>query len=210
MTDLALAALLAGLTGGLHCIGMCGPFAAAGGVRWHVGRFFAYGVAGSAVGVGGAALPAGPWAAGVAAAFLVWSSLKFGGFIEAPVAGSLTGWLVAWSRRARALPPWLAPVALGALSALLPCGLFWSALGLAAASRSALGGAAVILVFGLGTLPALVAAGALLTRLAQRARRVVALGVLAAGLFALAHRAGFAPTVSLGLMGTASTHMETP
>lgn len=210
MTDLVGAAFVAGLTGGLHCIGMCGPFAAASGPAWHIGRFLAYAAFGALAGLGGAALPQGWWVSAVAAVFLVWSSLKFGGFLRPSEASGLTTFLIDASRRMRGLPAWAAPVGMGLLAALLPCGLFWSALGLATASRSAVGGATVLLAFGIGTLPALFAAGAVLARLAQRARRAVALGVMVLGLFALAHRAGLAPEGGGEVMGDAPAQTEAP
>lgn len=191
MSGLVLAALVAGLTGGLHCVGMCGPFASASGPGWHVGRGGAYLIAGAVAGASGRVLPSGLWASVLAALFLTWSCLRFGGFFHgdlgAAAFGRLLGPLV---RATRALPRPLAPVAFGALSALLPCGLFWGALGLATAAREPLGGAAVLAAFFLGTLPALVFAGAFLRRLATSARKAVALTVLVAGLAAIAHRAG--------------------
>lgn len=53
----------------------------------------------------------------------------------------------------------LAHLALGALWGWLPCGLVYSALALAATSGSAASGAATMLAFGLGTLPATMAMG---------------------------------------------------
>ena len=190
MNDLLLAAFVAGLMGSGHCVAMCGPFVVASGPLWHVGRVGAYLTAGAVAGFGGRALPSGPWTGLVAGAVLVWSCLRFGGFIHASEAGGLTGWLTRWGRALRSLPKPAGAIGMGALAALLPCGLFWGALGLATATRSAVGGAEVLAVFALGTLPALLFAAALLRRLAQGARKVVALLVLVIGLSAILHRAG--------------------
>ena len=193
MSGLLLAAFVAGLTGGLHCVAMCGPFASSSGPGWHVGRVGAYLAAGAVAGASGRALPAGAWTSLAAAAFLTWSCLRFGGFLHGEGAGFFGRFLAPLARATRRLPGPLAAVAFGALSALLPCGLFWGALGIATAAREPAGGAAVLAAFFLGTLPALLFAGALLRRLAGSARRVVALTVLVAGLAAIAHRAGALP-----------------
>jgi len=208
MTDLVPAALLAGLTGGVHCIGMCGPFASAGGTTWHLGRLSSYLVFGALVGLGGRALPSTGWALVAAALLLTWSSLRFGGFLHGgEAAGS---WLTTLARHTRTLPPWAASYALGLLTALLPCGLFWSALGLATASGGAAEGALVLGAFALGTLPALFAAGALLHRLATRARKVVALVVLVAGLCAIAQRAGALPPSAWAIVASSATIEAAP
>ena len=112
---------------------------------------------------------------------------------------------VLW-RRAQ---PWMAPAmktlmpadrprqafALGALWGWLPCGMVYSVLLTAMLSGSALGGAAVMLAFGLGTLPMLTGLGLLGARLrrAMQQRQVrIACGllVLAFGLLGIARAAG--------------------
>lgn len=148
-------------------------------------------------GASGRALPSGPWASIVAAVFLTWSCLRFGGFLHGEGVG-LARALAPLARASRRLPRPLAGVAMGALSALLPCGLFWGALGIAAAARDPWGGALVLGAFFIGTLPALAFAGEVLRRLAGQARRVVALTVLVAGLAAIAHRAGAIPLLGDG------------
>lgn len=190
MNELLLAAFVAGLMGSGHCVGMCGPFVVASGPLWHVGRVGAYLLAGALAGLGGRALPSGPWTGMLAAVVLVGSCLRFGGFIHASEGSALSRLLLRVGRALRGLPKPAAAIGMGALAALLPCGLFWGALGLATASRSAIGGAEVLTVFALGTLPALLFAAALLRRLAQRARKAVALATLLVGLSAIAHRAG--------------------
>jgi sulfite exporter TauE/SafE len=88
--------------------------------------------------------------------------------------------------------------ALGALWGWLPCGMVYSVLVTAMLSGSALGGAGVMLAFGLGTLPMLVALGLAGGRLrALLARRTVrlccALAILAFGILGLARAAGGLP-----------------
>lgn len=85
---------------------------------------------------------------------------------------------------ARRLVPVRSPIsalAVGALWGWLPCGLVYSALAAAAASGSAPAGAATMVAFGVGTLPALVAMGsavAFVTRAAGRPSVRAAAGVL--------------------------------
>jgi sulfite exporter TauE/SafE len=59
---------------------------------------------------------------------------------------------------------------LGALWGWLPCGLVYAALAMAASTGTATGGALFMLSFGLGTLPALVATGALASTLSRFTR----------------------------------------
>lgn len=116
---------------------------------------------------------------------------------------------VLWQRA----QPWMAPAmktlmpadrphqafALGALWGWLPCGMVYSVLLTAMLTGSALGGAAVMLAFGLGTLPMLTGLGLLGARLrAAMQRRMVRLTcgllVLAFGLLGVARAAvGIAP-----------------
>ncbi|MBP1205825.1 sulfite exporter TauE/SafE [Duganella sp. 1411] len=112
---------------------------------------------------------------------------------------------VVWQRA----QPWMAPAmrtlmpadrphqafALGALWGWLPCGMVYSVLLTAMLSGDAAGGAAVMLAFGLGTLPMLTGLGLLGARLRrvlqQRPVRIVCgLLVLAFGLFGIARAAG--------------------
>jgi len=88
--------------------------------------------------------------------------------------------------------------ALGVLWGWLPCGMVYSVLVTAMLSGSALGGAGVMLAFGLGTLPMLAALGLAGGRLrALMARRTVrlccALAILAFGILGLARAAGGLP-----------------
>ena len=88
--------------------------------------------------------------------------------------------------------------AAGALWGWLPCGMVYSALATAMLAGSAPGGAAVMLAFGLGTLPGLAAIGMagarLRTMLRLRAvRRACALLVLGFGLLGLWRAAGGLP-----------------
>ncbi len=195
LLPLLLAAVTTGLLGLPHCVAMCGGLAGAvpGGslarAGWHLGRLSTYGMLGAAAGATGAALPGPPWVVTVlAATLLVWFAARIAGI--APAGSALPAGLHRLAARLPRSGP-LAPIGFGLLSGLLPCGLVYAALAMPVAAGSAAAGAALMVVFGLGTLPALaIAVGAMhrLTRSRPWARRLLAAGVLAAGLAALAHR----------------------
>jgi hypothetical protein len=210
-----LAALLLGLASTLHCWGMCGGIVAAFtlGVPGHAGpmlrgtlvfafnagRVLSYTVAGAAAGAAGGALLTLPWRGPIhlglqlAAGFIVvLAGLRLGGWWRRD------GWLERGGARVwAALQPAcrrLLPVerltralALGALWGAIPCGLVYSALAVAAARGDATGGAALMLAFGAGTLPGMIAAGLAGAELRARFghpswRRGLALALIAAGL----------------------------
>ena len=73
----------------------------------------------------------------------------------------------------------LQALGLGLIWGLLPCGLVYSVLLLAATTTESSSGALVMIAFGLGTMPAMVATGVSASRLAQfMSRRRVGAGVL--------------------------------
>ena len=195
MTDLVAAlttAFLAGLLGSAHCLGMCGGlsglFALHSSVRglqrqlpmalvYNAGRLASYAVLGFAVAAVGSRFAALAPAVGkpvrlIAGAVIILIGLQIAfnvralGFLERM--GS-----VAWSRLSpfagRLLPVSSLPRALGLglLWGLIPCGLVYSVLLVAATSASATNGALVMLAFGAGTTPAMLLTGLGAARLAQ-------------------------------------------
>ncbi|MCK7498200.1 MAG: sulfite exporter TauE/SafE family protein [Comamonadaceae bacterium] len=96
---------------------------------------------------------------------------------------------------------------LGLLWGLLPCGMVYSVLATALVAGSALRGAALMLAFGLGTLPNLLLAGALLVTTArassrQRAVRLVSgVLVLAFGVYGLMNAAHLGGRLWQGVFG---------
>lgn len=178
-----LAAFLAGLLGGAHCVGMCGGIVAAMSFQnagrqpigihlgYSLGRIVSYGLAGAIAGLIGSA------------AFLSdrLYPVQHGLFVLAQVMLILLGLYLAglnqlvrrledagagiWRRLqpllGRLLPvrgPFQA-VAAGALWGWLPCGLVYSVLVLALSSGSPWSGGLLLLAFGLGTLPNLMLMG---------------------------------------------------
>jgi sulfite exporter TauE/SafE len=230
----AAAALLLGLMGGAHCAAMCGGIVGALNLRPHGapralavdlpiqlayngGRIASYTAAGAiAGGIGGMALLAESlWPAQVALAVaanvvLILAGLHLGGFgalwtrIEA--AGA-----VLWRRiaplGARFVPADTPPraFAVGTVWGWLPCGLVYSALALAITAGGPASGAAVMLAFGLGTLPNLLAAGFAAQRmralLARRGvRRAAGALVAALGVIGLLRVPGVMEQIRAGLL----------
>lgn len=174
--SLALTGLVMGLVGGPHCVAMCGAACAgigqAAGPRknsallaFQLGRMLGYAALG---GLAAASLQGLGWLTVRSAALRpVWSLFH--------VALVVFGLLLVWQARQ---PIWLeqvgrrvwararalgagaggAPLVLGTLWALLPCGLLYSALLVAAMASSAPEGALVMACFALGTSVTLTAA----------------------------------------------------
>lgn len=214
-----LALFLIGLLGGTHCIGMCGGIVGAlsmgAGSRpllhlaYNFGRIVSYGAAGSIVGaLGGAGLALSGQlplriALFVAAnLMLVALGLYLMGVTRALAFTERFGqrlWRHLQPLSRRFLPARTVAQAfpLGLLWGWLPCGLVYSALVTALTSGSAVRGAGLMLAFGAGTLPNLLLAGLLVTRLNEYAAKpVVRLSagmiVLAFGLWGLIQTIGLA------------------
>ena len=208
---LLLTAFAAGAFGSAHCLGMCGPLVIVleGGSpsdgRWlrrfayNAGRLGFYAGLGAVAGAGGtmfARLPMGGVVLRCIAAGLVmamglqlatrWQPLRA---LER-VGGSLWQRLTPLTRHV--LPANTLPraVAAGLLWGAVPCGLVYSALALAASSGNAPAGAAIMLAFWAGTLPALLLAGRAAASLGTwqqhpRTRRLAGIAMLVSGAVAL-------------------------
>lgn len=193
MNTFLLGALVAGLSGSPHCVGMCGGFASAaseGPVPWHLGRGLAYVGLGVLAGAVGDALPGPGWLGSlVAAALLAWFSLRLAGVVSGGHLGS--GLAVRWGAHFARTPGWWGTFGFGAAMALLPCGLLWAALGLAVGSGTAVGGGAAMLAFWSGTIPLLAGLSGSVQRLASRgpwARRSLAGLVFVSGMWSIVQR----------------------
>jgi sulfite exporter TauE/SafE len=175
------ALVLAGMTGSAHCLGMCGPFAIAVGSAapswqanlarqacYSAGRIFTYAVLGAALAFCGrrlaAALPG--WTNVPAAlAILAGALLVVQGLLAAGVLrnrGVTGSGFCPGGAGFRALlgARGLGEVFLaGLFTGLLPCGLLYGMLALAASTRDVVQGLVAMVAFGLGTVPAMAAAG---------------------------------------------------
>ena len=198
-----LAAFLVGLLGGVHCVGMCGGIVGAlsfglpekaRGRFWpmlpyllgyNTGRLLSYVVAGALLGGIGA----------LAAHLLIINQAQtvlqvVAGLFMVALGLYLAGWWFGitrlerlgsglWSTlepHARKLLPVRSPaqaLVMGGVWGWLPCGLVYSVLIMAIASGSALQGALLLLSFGLGTLPNLLAMGVLAGKLTTLLRRPI-------------------------------------
>lgn len=199
LAPLLVSALILGLLGGGHCIGMCGglmgaltlaiPPAQRGRrlrllVAYNVGRVLSYTAAGLMLGMAGWAVANSPAVLVLrimAALLLIAMGLYLAGWwsgltrIEAMGRGL---WRHIQPVASRLLPVSSLPRALllGALWGWLPCGLVYSTLLWAASQGNALHSAALMAAFGLGTWPVLLATGLAAERvnrlLRQRSVRV--------------------------------------
>nr|WP_189662754.1 MULTISPECIES: sulfite exporter TauE/SafE family protein [Pseudomonas] len=194
MLPLLGSALILGLLGGGHCLGMCGGLMGAltlaippeqRGRRlqlllaYNIGRILSYTCAGLLVGLAGWAVASSPAALAlrvVAALLLIAMGLYLAGWwsgltrIEALGRGL---WRHIQPVASRLLPVSSLPRALllGALWGWLPCGLVYSTLLWAASQGNAGYSAALMLAFGLGTWPVLLATGLAAERVSSLLRR---------------------------------------
>jgi sulfite exporter TauE/SafE len=164
-----------GVLGSLHCVGMCGPLLLAvpnaghtrrsfllGRVVYHAGRILTYallGLVAGAIGLGFALAGIQRWAS-VAAGAAILAGLLFSSrlALAAPISrmvARVRSRLAGLLRRRGLASTFL----LGMLNGLLPCGLVYMACAGALALGSVAWGMAYLVVFGLGTTPALLAVG---------------------------------------------------
>lgn len=187
------AALIAGIAGSAHCFAMCGGLAGALSMRvgaangalsalrdaslYQLGRVTGYTVAGAIVGTLGNAIQAATNISKVA------STMRFaaGVLVILVAMRVLSGWnALVWLERLgarfwKAIHPMVNRAAkergmsrsllLGLLWGWLPCGLVYSMLLFSALSGDAAHGAAIMLAFGMGTLPAMLASSVLAAQL---------------------------------------------
>ncbi len=198
----AAALFMLGLLGTGHCIGMCGPLVVAlpgqtqrmsAHLAYHAGRLITYTMIGALMGAAGsgmlrlASVVGGDpmiWVSRVqmgislvAALFLLFFGLSRMGFLSEP------RWLaIAAPHR---MPGWRGLISkaadlrsnqdlflMGLMLGGLPCGLSYAAFARALAGGGVLPGASMALIFGIGTLPGLLAVGIGAAVFFNRYRRV--------------------------------------
>ncbi|MDF3843905.1 sulfite exporter TauE/SafE family protein [Pseudomonas citronellolis] len=194
LAPMLASALILGLLGGGHCLGMCGGLMGAltlaippeqRGRRlqlllaYNLGRILSYAAAGLLLGLAGWAIASTPFASAlrvVAGLLLVAMGLYLAGWwsgltrIEALGRGL---WKYIQPFASRLLPVASVPRALllGALWGWLPCGLVYSTLLWTSSQGSALESALLMLAFGLGTWPVLLATGLAAERITALLRK---------------------------------------
>ncbi len=188
--------LLAALAGSLgHCLGMCGPLVLILGAQirkqnapllpthllYHGSRIGVYVVLGALVGGLGSLVGVRPSLgrfAGVVSLVLGLGVVLLGlGYLGWLPLQRLEGAATWWSRAAAGAisKRGIGRVAtLGALNGILPCGLVYSGLLVAASTGGAIEGALGMAIFGAGTLPALLVLGLGAGVLSVHARQVLA------------------------------------
>ena len=201
MISYLAAAFLAGLLGSVHCVGMCGAFAAScarapGGLpAWHAGRIGTYALLGAVAGSVGQAVPGPGWLpAALATLLLVWFALALAGL--APEPRLVPPGLSRLGARAAGRPTAAAQFLFGVANGFLPCGLVYTALSLPVALANPVDGALAMLAFGIGTLPALTLATLGLRRIITGSlwrRRLFAALILTVGVWAIWTRANGPP-----------------
>lgn len=185
MTDLIpliISALILGLLGGGHCLGMCGGLMGALTLAipreqrsrrfrlllaYNLGRILSYACAGLLIGLAGWAVANSPGALAlrvVAALLLIAMGLYLAGWWSGltRIEGIGRGlWRYIQPVATRLLPVSSLPRALllGALWGWLPCGLVYSTLLWSSSQGNAVDSAVLMLAFGIGTCPVLLATG---------------------------------------------------
>lgn len=170
-----ITALVLGLMGSFHCIGMCGPIALAlplnntnwftriiGTLLYNVGRAITYALMGAVFGIVGEGLQLG--------GFQRWISVIMGAIMVLAVlfpalfkgSGKLDKFLYGYNARLKSRfgvlfnkRSYSSLFIIGILNGLLPCGLVYMALAGAIATGGVASGALFMFIFGLGTLPML-------------------------------------------------------
>ena len=168
-------ALIFGLISSLHCIGMCGPIAMVlplkdrsafsvftGVLQYNIGRVFVYGLLGSVIGAIGftaslfGALQIVSIITGIAMIIFAWQKRLFSGFAAW---NSFNGFLTKGIGYIMGTDTSFKLLLLGSVNGLLPCGMVFIALMNAVTGGSPLNGAAAMVAFGLGTMPAMMIVG---------------------------------------------------
>lgn len=210
LAPLLVSALILGLLGGGHCLGMCGGLMGALTLAipaeqrarrfrlllaYNLGRILSYATAGILIGLAGWALansPAAMLLRVVAALLLIAMGLYLAGWWSGLTRVEGLGrhlWRHLQPIASRLMPVSSLPRALllGAIWGWLPCGLVYSTLLWAASQGSALDSGLLMLAFGLGTWPVLLATGMAAERLTAllRQRGVRVAGGLLVILFGL-------------------------
>ena len=181
---MVLTALIMGLTGSLHCVGMCSPLAMAVGnmntraflnrVIYNAGRIVTYGLLGLAIAGVGLAFPISKFQnlvsvlLGVILLLAGIGLLKVNIPILSSAIGKLTFTLKKLFTRFLSRKNFGSVFLLGTLNGILPCGLVWIALTYSFTLQSAMEGFSFMILFGIGTLPVMLGFTSVITQLLQR------------------------------------------
>jgi len=173
MIDLYIAALMTGLVGSLHCIGMCGPIAVAlplgnkswfhkffGSIIYNTGRVATYALLGVIFGLLGQGIEmAGlqQWASiglGIVLILSVLFPVLFKGRVNIDrFFFGFAGKLIGRFRKLFSISSYPSLLVIGLLNGLLPCGLVYVAIAGAINTNDIVNGAIYMIIFGVGTIP---------------------------------------------------------
>lgn len=221
MLTLLASVFVAGFVGSLHCVGMCGPFAALNPTwkttaYYQLGRLLAYalvgllaGAAGWMLELGGEGLGIRHIATGLAGITMILMGIRgllgWHGILArlVPAIGRLVSRTTVKLRRT----PHRGALMLGLLAVIMPCGWLYAFAMTALSTGTLIGGTSVMITFWLGTLPALLATAALarhiIPRLGSRVPQIMYLLLIAVGVFTLTQRV---PSLDGSLPSHCATH----
>jgi uncharacterized protein len=185
-TGIFISSFVLGIGGSLHCLGMCGPLALAipynttGLSKWirlatyYFAKALAYAFMGAIFGLLGAGFVLMNWQQGLSIAagifILIWICFP----LLKPVKGFFYfqrqfAYLYQALQRSPKVGYYFL---LGLLNGVLPCGLVYTALAAATVSGGALQGFAAMFLFGIGTMPVLMAVVIFRQKVSLRFRRL--------------------------------------
>jgi len=201
-----LAALVIGIAGGGHCIGMCGGISAAlslgvpkgrkaiaYSLAFNLGRILSYAAIGALIGLGAQVLQlnqylnASLWLAGL---MLMLMGLSIGQWWQGVKRVEHLGkfiwrWLQPLTKPLMPIKSVPQALALGGLWGWLPCGLVYSSLIWASSANDWQSSSLLMLAFGIGTLPANLATGLLAQQLKALLQKPMSQRLLGASLIGL-------------------------
>ena len=228
---LAASAFALGLAGAGHCLGMCGGIAAAlnlGGHRslavtlsYHSGRISSYTLLGGLLGLAADSIDIAAWTMALrylAGLLLVGMGLYIADWWRGMALLERAGarlWQPVQRLSSRWLPVrrWPQGFALGLCWGLMPCGLIYSSLAWAATAQDAATSALMMFLFGLGTLPAMLATSLGAEQLQGFLRRrglklVIAVLLIASGVWTLYLTIAHGSHLQHGGQGAAHQQMD--
>jgi sulfite exporter TauE/SafE len=181
---MVLTALIMGITGSLHCVGMCSPLAMAVGkmntraflnrVIYNTGRIVTYGLLGLGIAGVGLAFPISKFQNLVSILLGIILLLAGTGLLKVNIPvlsraiGRLTSTLKKLFTRFLNRKNLGSIFLLGTLNGILPCGLVWIALTYSLTLQSAMEGFGFMILFGVGTLPVMLGFTSIITQLLKR------------------------------------------
>lgn len=202
MIEFLAASFAIGFLGSLHCVGMCGGLLSAmsmtrpqiwwpGIIAYQIGRITTYTTLGFIIGLLGSLINNSSWLGGiqsiitiVAGIIIILLALHIGGWLPDPFSRfsnrimALTGFsrIVKAAATTTNTSPWYSA---GLINGLLPCGLVYAAITLSLTATTVGQGVAGMVLFGLGTVPAMLAVPVVLRAITPAARkRIIKIGAL--------------------------------